>query len=176
MTMINKFITNLKMRRSIRAYQDKEIPFESIKRIAEAGTYAPNGLGKQSATIVVVTEKSLRDKLSQINAKILGTKADPFHGAPAVLIVLADKNIPTYIYDGSLVMGNMLNAAYSEGLGSCWVHRAKEMFNSDEGKVLLKKWGINENYEGIGCCILGYSSDEELPHPRPRKKEYIIFT
>lgn len=173
--MRNKFITNLKMRRSIRAYQSKMPPAESIKRVAEAGTYAPNGLGKQSAIIVVVTEKSLRNRLARMNAAILGTAADPFHGAPVILLVLADKNIPTYIYDGSLVMGNMLNAAHSEGLGSCWIHRAKEMFDSDEGKALLDEWNIQGEYEGIGCCILGYSSDEELPHPRPRKKNYIIY-
>ena len=164
------------MRRSIRAYQDKIPPTESIKMVAEAGTYAPNGLGRQSATIVVVTEKTLRDRLSQMNAAILGTAADPFHGAPVVLIVFADKSVPTYIYDGTLVMGNMLNAAHSEGLGSCWIHRAKEMFESDEGEALLKEWGVPENCEGIGCCVLGYSSDEELPHPRPRKKNFIIYT
>ena len=174
--MENKFITNLKMRRSIRAYQTKMPTKESIKRIAEAGSYAPNGLGKQSATIVVVTDKSLRDKLSKINAEILGITADPFHGAPALLIVLADRDVSTYIYDGALVMGNMLNAAHAEGLGSCWVHRAKETFASDEGKALLHKWGLKGNLEGIGFCVLGYSSDEESPHPRPRKENYIIYT
>ena len=173
--MGNKFIANLKMRRSIRAYQDKKPSPESIRRIAEAGSYAPNGLGKQSATIVVVTEKSLRDRLAKMNTAILGNSADPFHGAPMVLIVFADRSVPTYIYDGALVMGNMLNAAHSEGLGSCWVHRAKEMFESKEGKALLDEWGLKGNLEGIGCCVLGYSSDEELPPARPRKKDYIIY-
>ena len=173
--MGNKFIENLKTRRSIRAYQDKMPPMESIKRVAEAGTYAPNGLGKQSAKIIVVTDKKLRDKLSKINAAILGTTADPFHGAPVVIIVLADKDVPTYICDGALVIGNILNAAHSEGLGSCWVHRAKEMFSSDEGKELLSSWGIVGDYEGIGCCVLGYSSDEELPFPRPRKKDFVLY-
>ena len=92
-----------------------------------------------------------------------------------VLIVFADRSVPTYIYDGALVMGNMLNAAHSEGLGSCWVHRAKEMFESKEGKALLGEWGLREELEGIGCCVLGYSSDEELPPARPRKKDYIIY-
>ncbi len=173
--MRNKFIANIKMRRSIRAYQDKMPTDESVKRIVEAGTYAPNGLGKQSATIVVVTEKKLRNKLSKMNAAILGTTADPFHGAPIVITVLADKKVPTYIYDGALVLGNILNAAHSEGLGSCWVHRAKEIFESKEGKALLKEWNIQGDYEGIGFCTLGYSSDEELPHPRPRKKNYAIY-
>ena len=173
--MRNKFITILKTRRSIRAYQEKVPTTDCIKRIAEAGTYAPNGLGKQSARIIVVTDKNLREKLSKMNAAILGTKADPFHGAPIVFIVLADKSTPTYIYDGALVRGNILNAAHSEGLGGCWIHRAKEMFESKEGKDLLATWGVHENCEGIGCCALGYSSDEELPPSRPRKKDFIIY-
>lgn len=173
--MRNKFIENLKTRRSIRAYQDRMPPIECIKMIAEAGTYAPNGEGKQSARIIVVTDKKLRDKLSRMNAAILGTTADPFHGAPVVIIVLADKDVPTYIYDGALVIGNILNAAHCSGLGSCWVHRAKEMFESKEGKELLNSWGIVGNYEGIGCCVVGYSSDEELPFPRPRKKDFILY-
>lgn len=173
--MENKFIANLKMRRSIRSYKNDVPPLECISRIAEAGTYAPNGLGKQSAIIIVVTDKDLRNKLSRMNADILGSDTDPFYGAPVVMIVLANKNTATYIYDGALVMGNLLNAAHSEGLGGCWIHRAKEMFESDEGKKLLKNWGIDGEYEGIGNCILGYYSDEELPHPRPRKKNYIYY-
>lgn len=173
--MENKFIANLKMRRSIRSYKSEVPPPECISKIAEAGTYAPNGSGKQSAVIVVITNKDLRNKLSKMNADILGSNIDPFYGAPVVLAVLANKNIPTYIYDGSLVMGNLLNAAHSEGLGGCWIHRAKEMFESEEGKELLKEWGIEGEYEGIGNCILGYSSDEELPYPRPRKRNYIYY-
>jgi nitroreductase len=173
--MGNKFIENLRTRRSIRAYIEKMPPMESIKNVAEAGTYAPNGQGKQSARIIVVTDKDVRDRLSRMNAAILGISADPFHGAPVIIIVLADKNIPTYIYDGTLVIGNILNAAHSEGLGSCWVHRAKEMFESNEGKELLNSLGIVGYYEGIGCCAVGYSSDEELPFPRPRKKDYILY-
>ena len=171
--MSNIFITNLKMRRSIRAYKEEMPPRDSIERIMEAGTFAPNGLGKQSAIIIAVTNKEIRDKMSRLNAAILGSSADPFYGAPVVLMVLADKSIPTYIYDGSLVMGNMLNAAHSEGLGACWIHRAKEMFECEEGKELLKSLNISGDYEGIGNCIIGYSSDEELPHPRPRKKDFV---
>jgi nitroreductase len=172
-TMENKFITNLKMRRSIRAYTDKMPPPVSIERIIEAGTYAPNGLGRQSAIIIAVTNREIRDRMSGLNAAILGSTADPFYGAPVALMVLADRSIPTYIYDGSLVMGNMLNAAHSEGLGACWIHRAKEMFEHEEGKKLLKKLGIDGDYEGIGICIVGCPSDEELPHPRPRKPDYV---
>ncbi|MBQ5664150.1 MAG: nitroreductase [Bacteroidaceae bacterium] len=173
--MGNKFIENLRTRRSIRAYIEKMPPMESIKNVAEAGTYAPNGQGKQSARIIVVTDKDVRDRLSRMNAAILGISADPFHGAPVIIIVLADKSVPTYICDGALVIGNILNAAHAEGLAGCWIHRAKEMFTSKEGKEFLYKWGIKEDCEGIGCCAIGYSSDEELPHPRPRKKDYIIY-
>ena len=173
--MENKFITKLKMRRSIRAYTDKMPPPVSIERIIEAGTYAPNGLGRQSAIIIAVTNREIRDRMSGLNAAILGSTADPFYGAPVALMVLADRSIPTYIYDGSLVMGNMLNAAHAEGLGSCWIHRAKEMFESDDGKALMKKWNIADRYEGIGICIVGFPADEVLPHPHMRKGNRVIY-
>ena len=118
--------------------------------MVEAGTYAPTGMGKQSPIIVAITDKTVRDRISKLNADIAGTESDPFYGAPVVLVVLADRNCPTYIYDGSLVMGNLLNAAHAAGLGSCWIHRAKEVFDTEEGKALLRQWGIDGDYEGIG--------------------------
>lgn len=146
----------LKTRRAIRSYDSRIPERELIDKVLEAGTYAPTGMGLQSPIIVAVTNQELRNRLSRMNADIMGQDTDPFYGAPVVLIVLADKNIPTYLYDGSLVMGNLLNAAHAVGLGSCWIHRAKEMFDSDEGKALLKEWGIEGDYEGIGNCIIGY--------------------
>lgn len=131
-------------------------------------------LGKQSPVIVAVTDRETRDYVSKLNAKVMGADTDPFYGAPVVLIVLADRNIPTYQYDGSLVMGNLLNAAHAVGLGSCWIHRAKEVFDSEEGKALLKKWGIEGDYEGIGNCIIGYSA-QEAPQPKPRKAGYVYY-
>jgi len=163
----------LKNRRAIRKYTSEMPPKELIDKVIEAGTYAPTGMGQQSPIIVAVSDKATRDKLSLLNAQVMGGgKGDPFYGAPVVLVVLADKQYPTYLYDGSLVMGNLLNAAYACGLGSCWIHRAKEVFDSAEGKALLKEWGIEGDYEGIGNCILGYA-DGEQPQAKPRKENYV---
>lgn len=150
------------------------IPKETLDTILKAGTYAATGMGKQSPIIIAVTNKELRDKLSAMNAKIMGTDSDPFYGAPVVLIVLANKERPTYIYDGSLVMGNLMNAAHACGIGSCWIHRAKEEFESEEGKELLKSLGIEGDYEGIGHCVLGYIDGEE-PEAAPRKDSYVFY-
>ena len=163
----------LKNRRAIRSYSSEMPAKELIDKVIEAGTYAPTGMGKQSPIIVAVTNKEVRDKLSALNAQVIGgDRGDPFYGAPVVLVVLADKQYSTYIYDGTLVMGNLLNAAYACGLGSCWIHRAKEVFDSAEGKALLKEWGIEGDYEGIGNCILGYETGEH-PQAKPRKENYV---
>lgn len=135
--------------------------------------YAPTGRGAQSPVIVAVTNKAVRDRLSEMNAEVLGASADPFYGAPVVLVVLADKSRPTYLYDGSLVMGNLMNAAHAVGLGSCWIHRAKEVFASAEGKALLKEWGIDGDYEGIGHCVLGYPVEGQPQEAKPRKADYV---
>ena len=166
-------IKNLVERRSCRKYSSTQIKEDELNSVLKAGEYAPTGMGMQSPIIVVLQNKSIIDKLSKINAKIMGKDEDPFYGAPTVLVVLADKNIGTYIEDGSLVLGNLMNAAYSLGLGSCWIHRAKEEFETDEGKELLKEWNISENYVGIGHCILGYP--EEKSEAKPRKDGYIRF-
>lgn len=170
----NETLENLKTRRSIRAYEDRMPPKELIMQVAEAGTYAPTGMGRQSPVIIAVTDKTIRDSLSRMNAAVMGTDSDPFYGAPVVLVVLADRNCPTYLYDGSLVIGNLLNAAHAVGLGSCWIHRAREVFDSEAGKALLKEWGLEGDYEGIGNCILGYPA-QEAPAPKPRKEGYIRF-
>ena len=169
---MNEVMENLLTRRSIRSYQPDMIPMETIEEIVKAGTYAATGMGLQSPIIVAVTDKETRDQLSRMNAAVMGSSADPFYGAPVVLIVLADKNRGTYLYDGSLVMGNMMTAAHSLGIGSCWIHRAKETFESPEGKELLKQWGIEGNYVGIGHLILGYAKGE-APAPKPRKENYV---
>lgn len=170
---MNEIINNIKTRTSIKKYKSDMVPQEMIDVIAEAGTYAPSGLNKQSAIILEVTDKSLRDRLSKINARVAGMPEnfDPFYNAPVVLVVLADKDNFTYIYDGSVVMENMMLAAHSLGLGSCWIHRAKETFETEEGKQILKDLGIVGNYEGIGNCIIGYSNME--PVFKPRKENYI---
>lgn len=164
----------LKTRRAIRSYESRIPEKELIDKVLEAGTYAPTGMGMQSPVIVAVTNPELRDRLSKMNAEIMGRDTDPFYGAPVVLVVLADKDIPTYLYDGSLVMGNLMNAAHAVGLGSCWIHRAKEVFETEEGKAMLKEWGIEGNYEGIGNCILGYPVGGQ-PEPKARKADYIRY-
>ncbi len=169
---MSEVINNMKTRRSIRKYKPDMIPEDVLNRIIEAGTYAATGMGKQSPIIIAVTNKEIRDRFSKMNAEIMGVDSDPFYGAPVVLIVLADKARPTYVYDGSLVMGNLMLAAHAEGIGSCWIHRAKEEFESAEGKAFLKSLGIEGDYEGIGHCVLGYTDGEE-PKAMPRKENYV---
>lgn len=168
---MNEVIKNILERRSIKKY--KNIPVEEalIDEIVNAGTYAPSGMNRQSPIILAITNKEVRDKIAGINARIMGVDMDPFYGAPVVLVVLADKNCPTHIYDGSLVMENMMLAAHSLGLGSCWIHRAKETFETKEGKEILKSLGIEGEYEGIANCILGYP--DEVKEASPRKGNYI---
>nr|WP_296032942.1 nitroreductase [uncultured Dorea sp.] len=172
---MNESIKNMIERRSIHSFKpDAMVSKEDMDVIIEAGTYAATGMGMQSPIIIAVTNKETRDQLSKMNATIMRRDMDPFYGAPVVLIVLADKNRPTHIYDGSLVMGNLMNAAASLGIGSCWIHRAKEEFESEEGKALLKKWGIEGDYEGIGHCVLGYP-DGDVPKAKPRKENYVYY-
>ncbi len=163
-------LETLKSRRSCRSFDGRPITDEELNTILEAGMYAPTGMGKQSPIMVAVTDKETVKQLSKMNAAVMGADIDPFYGAATVIVVLADKSIPTYIYDGSLVMGNLMNAAEAIGVRSCWIHRAKEEFESAEGKELLKKWGIEGDYEGIGHCVLGYG--DKVP-AKPRKDGYI---
>ena len=167
-------LETIKSRRSIRKYKSDMVPQDKLGKIIEAGTYAATGMGKQSPIIIAVTNKELRDKLSAMNAKVMGVNSDPFYGAPVVLIVLADKSRPTYVYDGNLVMGNLMLEAEAQGIGSCWIHRAKEEFESEEGKELLRSLGIEGDYEGIGHCILGYA-DGDAPKAAPRKESYVYY-
>ena len=169
---MNEVIKAIKERRSVKSYKSDAVPAELLDAISEAGTYAPTGRNMQSPIIIAVTDKKVRDRLSKLNAEVMGMDGDPFYGAPAVLVVLADRSRPTYLYDGSLVMENLMLAAHSLGLGSCWIHRAKEVFDSAEGKALLASLGIEGDYEGIGNCIVGYP-DTLPPERKPRKENYI---
>ena len=171
---MENIIEVIKSRRSIKKFKPDMISKEIIEQIVEAGTYAPTGKNRQSPIIIAITNKEVRDKLSKLNAEILGTTKDPFYNAPVVLVVLADKTKDTYIYDGSLVMGNLMLAAHSLGIGSYWIHRAKEEFERPEGKEILKSLGIEGEYEGIGHCVLGYI-DGEYPKTSPRKKDCIYY-
>lgn len=169
-------LIDLKTRRSCRKYLDSQISDEQLDAILEAGTYAPTGMGMQSPVIIAVTDKKLRDQIAEENRKIGGWKEgfDPFYGAPVILIVLANKERPTYIYDGSLVLGNLMNAAESLGVASIWIHRAKEEFESEFGKKLLAELGIEGDYEGIGHCALGYAA-EPAAAAKARKDHYVYY-
>lgn len=171
---MNETIKTLIERRSCKKFKTEQIKKEELDLILQAGMNAPTGKGMQSPIILVLQDKEKIEKLREINKKILGRDVDPFYNAPTVLVVMADKNMFTYVEDGSLVLGNMMNAAFSLGVGSCWIHRAKEEFETPEGKALLKEWNIPENYEGVGHCILGYA-DMEYPEPKPRKKDYVRY-
>lgn len=169
---MNPVLQAIESRRSVRRFKPDMVPAELLDQVLQAGTYAATGMGRQSPIILAVTDPKVRDQLSRMCAAIMGGDKDPFYGAPVVLVVLADKSRPTCVYDGSLVMGNLMLAAHSLGLGSCWIHRAKEEFESPEGKALLTSLGIQGEYEGIGHCILGYP-EGELPQPAPRKENWI---
>lgn len=180
---MNKTIENIISRRSVKKYTDQQVPIELVEEVVKAGMYAPSGMNKQSAKIIAVTNKEMRDRLSRINLEIIMGKKlvtssghnDPFYGAPVVLVVLAKKEIGTNVYDGALVMENMMIAAQSLGLGSCWIHRAKETFESEEGKQILSELGIADEYVGIGNCILGYAAPDALKPQSPRKEDFVVW-
>lgn len=153
-------------RRSIRKYKPEQVSDEKLNAVLEAGLWAPTGMNKQNVIMVAVRDKETRDQLSKMNAAVLGATHDPFYGAPCVVVVLGDPDVYPIVENGSLVLGNMMNAAYEVGLGSCWIHRAKQMFESEEGKELLKKWGLPETLVGVGNCILGYPDEEPAPKAR----------
>lgn len=173
---MNETIKVLENRRSCRNFKPDMIKNEELEAIVKAGTYAATGMGKQSPVIIAVTNKELRDEIMVANRNVggWGGDFDPFYGAPVILIVIARKDVATHVYDGSLVMGNLMNAAESLGVASIWIHRAKEEFESDFGKNLLKKLGIEGEYEGIGHCALGYAA-EPPKAPAPRKEDYVYF-
>lgn len=175
MNIENDILAAIAARRSCRAYEKQQITREELAAVTTAGSWAATGRGAQSPRIVAVQDRATRDALSRMNAAVMGTDSDPFYGAPTVVVVLADKTVPTAVYDGSLVMGNLMLAAHSIGLGSCWIHRAKEVFASEEGRALLVQWGLDpDRYVGVGHCILGYAADGGIREPAPRKDGYVV--
>ncbi|MDD6211576.1 MAG: nitroreductase family protein [Clostridiales bacterium] len=169
---MNQTCETLCHRRSVRRFKEDQLLETELQMILQAGMNAPSGMNRQSPIMVVVQDQDTIRKLSAMNAAVMGKDGtDPFYGAPTVVVVLADKEAPTWKEDGSLVMGNLMNAAYSMGVGSCWVHRAGQVFDSPEGQALLREWGIEGNYGGVGHCILGYPDEEK--EPLKRKEDYI---
>ena len=172
---MNETIQTILQRTSTKSYKSDPVPQEILDEIIKAGTYAATGRNKQAPIILAVTNKQVRDELARLNAKIMGMDEnfDPFYNAPVVLVVLAKKDVNTRVYDGSLVMGNLMLAASSLGIGSCWVHRAKEEFELPEGKQILQSLGIEEEYEGIGHCLLGYAQTQSAV--KPRKDNWVYY-
>lgn len=169
---MNETLKTLRERRSVRRYRPEQIKPEELEAILDAGTWAPSAMGKQSAVMVVVQDRETIQEMSKLNAEIQGAPGtDPFYGAPTVVVVLAEG--ANAVPDGSLVMGNLMNAAWSLGVASCWINRARELFERPEGKALLRKWGLPEGLQGVGNCILGYA-DGEIPAPKARKEGYIV--
>ena len=166
---MNETMQAILTRRSIRAFKPDMLPRETIDAIIEAGLYAPSGMNTQNTVIIAITDKETRDRLSRDNASVMGSDRDPFYGAPVVLVVLAEKSRRTYVHDGSLVMGNLMLAAHALGVGSCWIHRARETFDQPEWKEFLASLGLEGDYEGIGNCILGYTDGEEPAAPARRE-------
>ena len=173
---MNEIIKSMIERRSIRKFKSDTVSEKDINAVIEAGLYAANGRGYQGVKVIAVTNTQLRNRISEENRKIGGWAEgfDPFYGAPVVLIVIADKTRPTYLYDGSLVMGNLMLAAHALGLGSCWIHRAKEEFESNFGREILNKLSIDGDWEGIGHCAIGYA-DGELPKAPERKPDRVYY-
>ncbi|WP_448782820.1 nitroreductase family protein [Blautia sp.] len=170
---MNEAMKNLLERRSVRGYKKDLVPAEVLDEILEAGKYAPSGMGQQKTLMVITQKPELVAKLSKMNADVMGAKSDPFYGAPTVVIVFADSEQGTCVENGSLVMGNLMNAAHAVGVDSCWIHRAREVFDSKEGKALKAEWGVPESYIGIGHCVLGYRSGE-YPEAKARKDGFVI--
>lgn len=171
---MNEIISAMIERRSCKCYKSDMPTREDIEKVINAGLWAANGRGLQTPVIIAVTDKETRDKLSKLNADVMGAQNDPFYGAPVVLVVLAPKEHPNRVYDGSLVMGNMMLASHSLGIGSCWIHRAKEVMETEEGKAILKKAGLDGEWEGIGNCVLGYA-DGPLKEAAPRKENRVYW-
>lgn len=170
---MNEAYKNLIERRSIRKYNNTKVSHDLMEKIVRAGQFAPSGMNRQIYAFVVVEDEELVAKLSKMNADAMNSTSDSFYGAKSLIIVFADTNAPTYLYDGALAMGNLMNAANALGVDSCWIHRAKEVFETPEGKEMKKTWGLPESYEGIGHCILGYR--EEEPGERAQRTSKVIY-
>lgn len=172
--MTNDVLTTIKSRRSVRSYKSDAVPQELLATVCEAGTYAPTGGGRQSPTIVAISTDKYRKEIARLNAVVMGKDVDPYYGAPTVIVVLADGGASTFVEDGSCVLENMMLAADSLGLGSVWVHREREIFDSEQGKQLLREWGLPETLRGVGSIALGYPATQS-GEPAKRKENYVLY-
>lgn len=159
-------------RRSVRAYEPRQITEDELEAVLQAGLYAPCGMGSQKVYFAAVQDKAVRDRLSAMNRTILGSDSDPYYGAPTIVVVLADPERYTWVEDGSCALTAMMEAAHAVGLASCWIHGEREMFQLPEGKALLREWGLPQDLRGVGSLALGYAAGP-LPQPKERKAGYI---
>ena len=171
---MNTVLSALKSRRSCRCYRPEQIKPEELEAVLEIGTYAPTGHGSQSPVMVAVQQPEMMRRLSAVNARIMGAVKDPFYGAPTAVIVFADTEVPTGAQDACMVMANLMHAANAIGLGSCWINRAKQMFELPELADLRAKWGLKPSMQGMGICILGYIPEGTSLPCTPRKEGYIV--
>ena len=169
--MENNFLEIIRTRRSYRSYKPEQITDEQLNAVLEAGTYAPTSRGLQSPFIVAIQNDELKARLAQMNAEIMGVTTNPYYDAPTYVLVFVPADAPNGIQDASLVLENMMLAAHAQGLGSCWIHREREMFATAEGQALMKQWGLPEGLVGIGALALGYPDAEPSP-AKPRKEGY----
>ncbi len=171
---MNNLYEAILTRRSVKSFTEEQVSQELLEQVIEAGRYAPTGMNAMAPLFIAVQNPEVIAKLSKMNAAVMGMDGDPFYGAPTVILVLADRERSTWLEDGSLAMGNLQLAAHTLGLGSCWIHRCRQMFESEEGQALLKEWGVEGDYAGVGCCILGYQKD--APKPRiARRENQVIY-
>ena len=171
--MENNFLSLIKTRRSVRAYKSESVSSEALDAVLEAGTYAPTGGGHQSPTIIAITDPKYWKEIAKLNAEVMGSNTDPYYGAPVVILVLADGSASTFVEDGSCVLENMMLAAHALGLGTVWVHREREIFDSESGKALLREWKLPETLRGVGAIALGYPA-QKAGQPAARKQNYIV--
>ena len=169
--MEKNFLELIRTRRSYRSYQPEQITDEQLNAVLEAGTYAPTSRGLQSPFIVAIQNEELKARLAKMNAEIMGVTTNPYYDAPTYVLVFVPSDAPNGIQDASLVMENMMLAAHAQGLGSCWIHREREMFATEEGKELMQQWGLPEGLVGIAALALGYPNGEPSP-AKPRKEGY----
>ena len=170
--MEKNFLEIIRTRRSYRSYKPEQITDEQLNAVLEAGTYAPTSRGLQSPFIVAVQNEELKARLAQMNAEIMGVTTNPYYDAPTYVLVFVPADAPNGIQDASLVLENMMLAAHAQGLGSCWIHREKEIFATEVGKKLMAQWGLPEGLVGIGALSLGYPAGEHSP-AKPRKEGYV---
>lgn len=170
---MNNLYEAILSRRSVKSFTDEQVPKELLEQVIEAGRYAPSGMNAMAPIFIAVQDPEVIAKLSKMNAQVMGIDGDPFYGAPTVILVLSNRERSTWLEDGSLALGNLQLAAHALGLGSCWIHRCRQMFESEEGQALLKEWGVEGDYAGVGCCILGYQKD--APKPRVPRRDGQVF-